>query len=53
MEKWDLCNFAVNEEELKGRVCYGGLDAPILVDFCTLIENVARSAILAHLIQMC
>ena len=25
MEKWDQCAFAVNEEELEGRVCYGGL----------------------------
>ena len=26
MEKWDACSFEVNEEELEGRVCYGGLD---------------------------
>ncbi|EHI69968.1 terminase large subunit [Streptococcus ictaluri] len=26
MEKWDNCSFSVNVEELKGRVCYGGLD---------------------------
>ena len=26
MEKWDSCSFAVNEYELEGRVCYGGLD---------------------------
>lgn len=26
MKKWDACNFPVNPEELKGRVCYGGLD---------------------------
>lgn len=26
MEKWDACGFQVNEEELEGRVCYGGLD---------------------------
>ena len=26
MEKWDACNFAVNEDDLEGRVCYGGLD---------------------------
>ena len=26
MEKWDNCAFAVDEDELEGRVCYGGLD---------------------------
>ncbi len=26
MDKWDLCNYQVDPEELKGRVCYGGLD---------------------------
>jgi phage terminase large subunit-like protein len=26
MQAWDKCAFAVNAEELKGRVCYGGLD---------------------------
>ena len=26
LEKWDGCSFAVNPDELEGRVCYGGLD---------------------------
>ena len=26
MDKWDACAFPVNEEELIGRTCYGGLD---------------------------
>lgn len=26
MDKWDKCAFAVDPEELEGRVCYGGLD---------------------------
>ena len=26
MEKWDACAFTVDEDELEGRVCYGGLD---------------------------
>ena len=26
MEKWDKCAFSVDEDELEGRVCYGGLD---------------------------
>ena len=26
MEKWDKCEFAVSEDDLEGRVCYGGLD---------------------------
>ena len=32
MEKWDKCSFAVNEEELEGRVCYGGLDLSSTTD---------------------
>ena len=32
MEKWDQCAFAVNEEELEGRVCYGGLDLSSTTD---------------------
>jgi phage terminase large subunit-like protein len=26
MQAWDKCSLAVNADELKGRVCYGGLD---------------------------
>lgn len=26
MEKWDQCAFPVDEDSLRGRVCYGGLD---------------------------
>jgi phage terminase large subunit-like protein len=26
MERWDICNFPVNSAELKGKICYGGLD---------------------------
>jgi phage terminase large subunit-like protein len=26
MDKWDECAFNIDEEELSGRVCYGGLD---------------------------
>ncbi|MFR8734886.1 MAG: terminase TerL endonuclease subunit, partial [Clostridium perfringens] len=37
MEKWDLCNFAVNEEELKGRVCYGGLDLSSTTDITAFV----------------
>ena len=32
MEKWDACNFAVDEDELEGRVCYGGLDLSSTTD---------------------
>ena len=32
MEKWDLCDGKVMEEELKGRVCYGGLDLSSTTD---------------------
>lgn len=37
MEKWDLCNFTVNEEELKGRVCYGGLDLSSTTDITAFV----------------
>ncbi|OLR65770.1 terminase large subunit [Peptoniphilus porci] len=37
MEKWDLCNFAVNEKELKGRVCYGGLDLSSTTDITAFV----------------
>lgn len=32
MDKWDKCSFAVSEEELEGRVCYGGLDLSSTTD---------------------
>lgn len=32
MDKWDRCNFSVDEEELLGRVCYGGLDLSSTTD---------------------
>ena len=37
MDKWDKCSFEVNEEDLEGRVCYGGLDLSSTTDltsFC-------------------
>ena len=37
MEKWDLCNFVVNEEELRGRVCYGGLDLSSTTDITAFV----------------
>ena len=37
MEKWDACNFAVNEEELEGRVCYGGLDLSSTTDMTAFV----------------
>lgn len=32
MEKWDLCGGKIIEEELEGRVCYGGLDLSSTTD---------------------
>ena len=26
MDKWDACAFPVSEDDLEGRICYGGLD---------------------------
>ena len=37
MDKWDLCNFAVNEDELKSRVCYGGLDLSSTTDITAFV----------------
>ena len=37
MEKWDACNFAVSEEELEGRVCYGGLDLSSTTDMTAFV----------------
>lgn len=37
LDKWDACAVAVDEEELEGRVCYGGLDLSSTTDltsFC-------------------
>lgn len=37
MDKWDACNFAVSEEELEGRVCYGGLDLSSTTDMTAFV----------------
>ena len=37
MEKWDACAFPVSEEELEGRVCYGGLDLSSTTDITAFV----------------
>ena len=37
MEKRDKCAFAVDEDELEGRVCYGGLDLSSTTDITTFV----------------
>jgi phage terminase large subunit-like protein len=37
MKKWDACNFTVSPEELKGRVCYGGLDLSSTTDITAFV----------------
>lgn len=37
MEKWDKCSFPVNEEFLKGRICYGGLDLSSTTDITAFV----------------
>jgi len=32
LEKWNKCKIKIDEEELKGRVCYGGLDLASSID---------------------
>jgi phage terminase large subunit-like protein len=37
MEKWDACAFDVTDEELEGRVCYGGLDLSSTTDITAFV----------------
>ena len=37
MDKWDKCSFAVNEDDLEGRVCYGGLDLSSTTDITAFV----------------
>ena len=37
MDKWDVCAFLVNEEELIGRTCYGGLDLSSTLDITAFV----------------
>lgn len=37
MDKWDKCAFAVKEEQLEGRVCYGGLDLSSTTDITAFV----------------
>ena len=37
MHEWDACAFPVSEDELEGRVCYGGLDLSSTTDITALV----------------
>ena len=37
MDKWDKCDFAIDEQELEGRVCYGGLDLSSTTDITAFV----------------
>lgn len=37
MEKWDNCAFAIVEDELEGRACYGGLDLSSTTDITAFV----------------
>lgn len=37
MDKWDACDAPVNEDELEGRVCYGGLDLSSTTDITAFV----------------
>ena len=37
MDKWDKCAFPVNEDDLEGRVCYGGLDLSSTTDITAFV----------------
>ena len=36
MDKWDACAYPVNDDDLEGRVCYGGLDLSSTTDITSL-----------------
>ena len=37
MDKWDKCTFTIDETELEGRVCYGGLDLSSTTDITAFV----------------
>lgn len=37
MDKWDKCAFSVNDDELKGKICYGGLDLSSTTDMTSFV----------------
>ena len=37
MEKWDGCAFPVSEDDLEGRICYGGLDLSSTTDITAFV----------------
>ncbi len=37
MEKWDKCAFTVDEKELEGRICFGGLDLSSSIDITAFV----------------
>lgn len=37
MDKWDMCGYKINEDELYGRVCYGGLDLSSTTDMTAFV----------------
>ncbi|KRN88725.1 terminase large subunit [Ligilactobacillus ceti] len=37
MDKWDKCDFNISEEELEGKVCYGGLDLSSTTDMTSFV----------------
>ncbi len=37
MDKWDACAFVVQEDDLEGRVCYGGLDLSSTTDITAFV----------------
>ena len=37
MDRWDKCSFAINEDDLLGRVCYGGLDLSSTTDITAFV----------------
>lgn len=37
MDKWDACAFPISEDDLEGRICYGGLDLSSTTDITAFV----------------
>lgn len=52
MDKWDKCEFAVSEDDLEGRVCYGGLDLSSTTDITAFVDNVNHTKLIQQIWHM-
>ena len=52
LEKWDACGEAVNEVELRGQACYGGLDLASTTDIAALVLDfpITEDGVVSHVL---